>query len=36
MDFHPMGITFPRVYGGELSWTYFGDLTKKRTFYRGN
>ena len=36
MDFHPMGIGFPRIYGDELSVTYFGELPKKRTFYRGN
>ena len=36
MDFLPIETNFPRIYGGELSWTYFGDLTKKRTFYRGN
>ena len=34
MDFHPMGIGFPRIYGDELSWTYFGELPKKRTFNR--
>ena len=36
MDFHLIGITFPRIYGDELSLTYSGELSKKRTFYRGN
>lgn len=35
MDFHPMEIGFPRIYGDELSVSYFGELPKKRTFYRG-
>ena len=35
MDFHPMEIGFPRIYSGEPSWTYFGELSKKRAFYRG-
>ena len=35
MDFHPMGIGFPRIYRVELSWTYFGELPKKGAFYRG-
>ena len=36
MEFHLIGITFPRIYGDELSLIYFGELPKKRTFYRGN
>lgn len=33
--FHTMGIGFPRIYGGEPCWTYFGELPRKWTFYRG-
>ena len=36
IHFHPIGITFSRIYGGELSLTKFGYLPKKRAFYREN